>query len=298
MSDLIAAKEKVAFSDDLSSFLDIFGDKGNTDVIFSRQLAEGLINLRGGEKFYKAQNHHLIFDSYDPKEDMSELDQIAFFKENKLEIIAVIKAMHKQVITSSFVVYIQHGLSDYLSIDDVAEALYECDVCNEKPSRNRLMVCNWMIRKCLYQLANAYAYRIENSVDINTDSNGGIIKKGRKVYSIDRIYIVDKDKINTDTISKFFGLLINGSIHWVKDKVSGMNGLNRALEPLDIQVRSNGDWGVDDGTGYPRFSKNVTRIKKDALDVFSSGSMYVTKALLAADGSLWWEIEDIKKSYL
>ena len=133
MSDLIAAKEKVAFSDDLSSFLDIFGDKGNTDVIFSRQLAEGLINLRGGEKFYKAQNHHLIFDSYDPKEDMSELDQIAFFKENKLEIIAVIKAMHKQVITSSFVVYIQHGLSDYLSIDDVAEALYECDVCNEKP---------------------------------------------------------------------------------------------------------------------------------------------------------------------
>lgn len=299
---MTTTQEKQSFKPALESMLSTLGHHENQDVVLSKELAISLINLRGGDKFYNVQYKNIAETAYDPKHDMSKADQCSVFESYKAEIEVLVRALFSKSATTSFITYIQNESNGALTLDETAQGLYECQICNEEPSRERLLVQNVMIHKSLNQLSKSYIWHIENSATGKLDENT-VVNTGYKKYKIERIYVVNESNVFNridfkDSLRKTVGLLIDGGIHWITTHFISTDEIADALSFADIEIMSNGHWGIkDSNSSYTLFDKKINRVDKPYNSVFLPSSFYVKKAALKSNGGQFWTLDEVKNTY-
>ncbi len=94
---------------------------------------------------------------------------------------------------------------------------------------------------------------------------------------------------------KFVGVVIEDKIFWVKRRFDDHKDMSNGLHTLNVHVEAySSKWGNITCKNTVRSDKKATKLRHRDMNSFAENSIYVKKAVLAADGSLFWEVADIK----
>lgn len=119
-----------------------------------------------------------------------------------------------------------------------------------------------------------------------------------KVLNVEKIYVTRNYKMAKGSrTSKVVGLVVDGSIYWLKHVFVSTNELYRIFYQLNIALNPMDKWGMTDKYGKAELDKALTKISKDPLAVLAKDSSYIERSVLTKDGSIFWSAAALRDEF-